>query len=181
MIGVIVSIIALWSVYIVLSARQRRALCPSKPFRSCLIDSFLDLFVLLKLGIFAKPQTYGGAIKAAMKSTKLSDFGHASQAGSLEKYDLVRKVGFPRSGVKYSPIGHIILNETLTRRVEVRLRLVDYIKKNNEVGKIAVKPPIFVIGFPRTGTTFLHEMLGLHETVQSHFSWEQVRQKQNLI
>ena len=36
-----------------------------------------------------------------------------------------------------------------------------------------IRPPIFVIGFPRTGTTFLFELLGLHESVQVHKTWEQ--------
>jgi hypothetical protein len=33
--------------------------------------------------------------------------------------------------------------------------------------------PVFIIGFPRTGTTFLHELLGLHPDVRMHYTWEQ--------
>ena len=39
---------------------------------------------------------------------------------------------------------------------------------------IPVRSPIFVIGFPRTGTTFLHEMLGLHPAVRMHYTHEQM-------
>jgi hypothetical protein len=37
----------------------------------------------------------------------------------------------------------------------------------------SIKSPIFIIGFPRTGTTFLHELLGLHPKVRMHYSWQQ--------
>ena len=56
----------------------------------------------------------------------------------------------------------------------MRLELVDYLKKHPKVEKIAVKNPVFVIGFPRTGTTFLHEILGLHPDVRMHYTWEQI-------
>ena len=38
-----------------------------------------------------------------------------------------------------------------------------------------VKAPVFVIGFTRTGTTFLHELLSLHKSVRSHHTWEQMQ------
>lgn len=47
-------------------------------------------------------------------------------------------------------------------------------KKHPKVEKITVKNPVFVIGFPRTGTTFLHEILGLHPDVRMHYTWEQI-------
>ena len=37
-----------------------------------------------------------------------------------------------------------------------------------------LRGPVFVVGFTRTGTTFLHELLGLHPAVRSHRSWEQM-------
>lgn len=55
-----------------------------------------------------------------------------------------------------------------------RLRFVDYIKRHPRVLSMKMKPPVFVIGFPRTGTTFLFELLGLHESVRVHRTWEQM-------
>ncbi len=46
-------------------------------------------------------------------------------------------------------------------------------KKHPAIKDIKVNSPVFVIGFPRTGTTFLHELLGLHEAVRMHYTWEQ--------
>jgi hypothetical protein len=54
--------------------------------------------------------------------------------------------------------------------------MVDYFKKHPNILKIesnSIKSPIFIIGFPRTGTTFLHELLGLHPKVRMHYSWQQ--------
>jgi hypothetical protein len=54
--------------------------------------------------------------------------------------------------------------------------MVDYFKKHPDISKIesnSIKSPIFIIGFPRTGTTFLHELLGLHPKVRMHYSWQQ--------
>ena len=59
-------------------------------------------------------------------------------------------------------------------RMVYRLQLVDYFKKHPKVSTIKVDEPIFVTGFPRTGTTYLHELLSLHPNVIPHRSWQQV-------
>ena len=61
----------------------------------------------------------------------------------------------------------------LQRRMVVRLRHVEYMKKHSQISSIPVTKPVFVIGFPRTGTTFLHEMLTLNKRVRTHYTWEQ--------
>jgi hypothetical protein len=59
--------------------------------------------------------------------------------------------------------------------MEVRLSMVDYIKQHPKVKDVKFdQSPIYVIGFPRTGTTFLHELLGLHPVVRQHYTWEQI-------
>ncbi|KAJ1442334.1 P-loop containing nucleoside triphosphate hydrolase protein [Ochromonadaceae sp. CCMP2298] len=58
--------------------------------------------------------------------------------------------------------------------MRVRLELFDYLKRHPAVQATDLKNPIFVVGFTRTGTTFLHEMLGLHEGVRMHHTWEQM-------
>jgi len=60
--------------------------------------------------------------------------------------------------------------------METRLRFVDFITRHPQVEQTSLggSEPIFVIGFPRTGTTFLHELLGLHPRVRMHYTWEQI-------
>ena len=54
-------------------------------------------------------------------------------------------------------------------------RFVQYLRRHPGVLQMKVRGPVFVVGFTRTGTTFLHELLGLHPAVRSHVTWEQVR------
>jgi hypothetical protein len=53
--------------------------------------------------------------------------------------------------------------------------IIDYLKKHPKVNNIEFNDaPVFVIGFPRTGTTVLHELLGLHQDVKMHYTYEQI-------
>ncbi|CAM9678123.1 unnamed protein product, partial [Ectocarpus fasciculatus] len=74
---------------------------------------------------------------------------------------------------KYSPLGYIGVQTSMKVRLTCQLRFNDYMKRHPEVKEIKMKDPIFIIGFPRTGTTFLHELLGIHPDVRMHYSWEQ--------
>jgi len=84
-------------------------------------------------------------------------------------------VGLERSRANYSPTGYYLALQTLQRRMETRLQMALFIKKHPTVLDTEFsKSPMFVIGFPRTGTTFLHELLGLHPAVRMHYTWEQM-------
>ena len=94
--------------------------------------------------------------------------------GFMQRYLVTRSEGLRKSGVQYSPLGHLITTNILHQRMCARLQHVDFMKRHPQVGDIPVRSPIFVIGFPRTGTTFLHEMLGLHPAVRMHYTHEQM-------
>ena len=129
------------------------------------------------------------AVVQAIKSTGLSAFActtastkqkqqqqkdDTDKASFIERYSIARQWGLQRSKAKYSPTGYVLALNTLQRRMEDRLRIVDYMNKHPEVRDVKIKPPIFAVGFPRTGTTFLHELLGLHPGVRMHYTWEQM-------
>jgi hypothetical protein len=113
-------------------------------------------------------------MKRAMKSTKLTDFGSTNGNAFISKYTVARKNGLAKSKAKFSPAGHLTIQQSLTQRIEVRLKFMQYIKDHPSILKTQIKPPVFVIGFPRTGTTYLHEILGLHNQVRMHYTWEQL-------
>lgn len=92
----------------------------------------------------------------------------------IKKYTITRDLGLLRSEARYTPLGSYITLISLTERMKTRLGLVDYMKKHNSINTINVGKPVFIIGFPRTGTTFLHELLGLHPNVKMHYTWEQM-------
>lgn len=167
--------------YIVLNAIKRKYFSShAKPLITCFIDAFLSIPFFFKLGAFGRPNDIHEAVVQAIKSTGLSDFVGTSHnietAGFIERYDMSRKLGLERSGAEYSPSGYLLALSTLTRRLEVRLQFVEFLKKHPEISKNTKfhTPPIFTVGFPRTGTTFLHELLGLHSDVKMHYTWEQM-------
>lgn len=53
-----------------------------------------------------------------------------------------------------------------------RLKLIEYLKKAPQVKQIPVRSPVFVMGLPRTGTTYLHRLLSLDPLVRSPLTWE---------
>lgn len=151
----------------------RRKVNSNRPFLACILDTLFDLPAALKIGPWAEPPNVRAAVQLAIKSTNLNDFG-TNDMGFIDRYALAEEVGLKKSGSKFSPAGALIFQPTLAERFAYRLKLVEYFKKHQSIAKIELKNPVFVIGFPRTGTTFLHEMLGLHELVRSHYTWEQM-------
>lgn len=111
-------------------------------------------------------------VRAVMKRFGLSDFG--GEIDDMAKQYDTATLGIARSGVEISPGGYLALQVSMDARIECRLKLVDYIKRHPQISQIPVRRPIFVIGFPRTGTTYMHELLGLHPEGSSHLWWEQM-------
>jgi hypothetical protein len=98
--------------------------------------------------------------KAAIKGAKgLNDFGDTWYE---EAYSKACEMMAKR---KLSPLGQHILFDTMTRRLVARLRCKDEMKKLPAgVLEKPMLPPVFVLGLPRTGTTFLHRLLSLDTT-----------------
>ena len=157
----------------------RKCRQPKKTVLQCLADSLLEVPFRMRLGRFGRPTDIESALLNAMKCTKLSrvclpELGE--DVTFIERYAKTRKMGQQAlNQLEYSPLGHVIVQTSLQRRMEVRLRFVDYLVKHPQISQTKLNAdPIFVIGFPRTGTTFLHELLGLHPGVRMHYTWEQI-------
>jgi len=79
------------------------------------------------------------------------------------------------NGGGYSPIGYASAHDFFLRRLVAKLRIVDHLK-NTEEGKRALKTPVrkplFVVGLPRTGTTFLHRLLAMDPEARAPVTWE---------
>lgn len=152
----------------------RRKKSSSRPLLASILDSICFFPFAFKLGNWSKPNDINFALKEAMRSTGLNDFGSDDISDVASRYDIARRLGLERSKAQYTPAGYFLTQRTLVKRMVVRLKLFNYVKKHPSVNKIEIKKPIFIIGFPRTGTTFLHELLGLHPGVQMHYTWEQI-------
>jgi hypothetical protein len=159
---------------ILLSFIRRISTSPNRPAFTCFMDSLCEPFMFLKVGSWSTAPDVHAAMKIAMKETGLTDWGTKNDFGFSQRYNTVRTIGLKKSKAKYSPVGHYYVLQSLTRRMATRLQFFDYLKKHPQILDIKLRSPVFVIGFPRTGTTFLHEMLGLHEGVRMHYTWEQM-------
>eukprot|EP01039_Chlorochromonas_danica_P004123 gene4123-4519_t len=156
----------------------RKVRSPSRPLLTVFLDTLCDLPHFFSLGPWSRPADIINAVSSAIKETNLTDFGQEEgQEGEvndfIQRYDATRKYGLANSHARYSPAGYLIIQQVFVKKMKERLQLIDYIKHHPSINNIKLKPPVFVIGLTRTGTTFLHEKLGLHESVRVHSTWEQ--------
>jgi hypothetical protein len=152
----------------------RKLRSPSRPFLTVILDTLCEVPSLLKMGLWRSAPDVNHAVSEAIKQTSLTDFGFNDNGAFIQRYDVTRKIGMKKSQACYSPAGHAIIQHTFVKKMKDRLLFVEYIKRHPSLSAIKLRPPIFVIGLTRTGTTFLHEKLGLHEGVRMHHTWEQV-------
>jgi hypothetical protein len=106
--------------------------------------------------------------KNAMEKTGLSDFGGAE---FMENYSNMFNTPSHKKS-QFSNLGYIGAKIEMGLSLERRLKLVQYIKDYPEVLKIPVRTPLFVMGLPRTGTTFLHRLLSLDPDTRAPLMWE---------
>ncbi|MBW4575316.1 MAG: sulfotransferase [Aphanothece sp. CMT-3BRIN-NPC111] len=106
-------------------------------------------------------------LSAAQRQTKLSDWGDESfrvplriLLASLEKE------------ANLSFVGRYLLQQYLIRLLVNRLRIQDDLKRHPEILQVPIVKPLFVIGLPRTGTTFLHNLLSQDPSSRWLHLWE---------
>jgi hypothetical protein len=153
----------------------RMSFSPSKSVVMCILDTLCDIPAWLQIGPWNKNATSLEAIlEAATKSTKLDDFGELSRPLFMKLYTTARAIGVQKSKAISSPFGGLLLNMLMKQRFIGRLKFIDYLKRHPKIEETRLQPPIFITGLTRTGTTFLHDMLGKHPSLRAHYTWEQV-------
>jgi len=105
---------------------------------------------------------------AARRRTRLEDFGDpplepalSILAGSLERE------------ADLHPLGRFLLRIHLIDLLATRLRLAEHWR--HRAGELAARPverPIFITGMPRSGSTFLHELLAVDAGNRAPRVWE---------
>jgi len=108
----------------------------------------------------------GGIIDAARRRVGLSELG---EDGFLEPMD--RLLG-EADRAPLTPLARLILRQGATTAVANRLRIRAYVERHPEVRKIRIERPVFVVGFPRSGTTLLQDLLSLPEECRALRFWE---------
>ncbi len=92
-------------------------------------------------------------LEYARRRSGLHDFGDPA---FLEPMSLVidnaQKLGFTN-------LARVFIRASYIKAVVNRLKLVAELSRNPEISKTPLKRPIFIVGFPRTGTTLLQNLL----------------------
>lgn len=106
-------------------------------------------------------------LTAAQHQTGLSDWGDPSFQQPMR---VVIDEAMKRT--ELTALARIILRQSFIRAVSNRLMAEDWVKRHPHIQQIEVKRPIFVLGFPRTGTTLLQNLLSLQEGRRGLPFWE---------
>jgi hypothetical protein len=103
----------------------------------------------------------------ACSATGLDDLGESSWREAAE-----RIVDGLNDEARLNEIGTIIASSEIADYLTNRLRIVDWIKQNPEITRREIRPPIVVLGLPRTGTTILFDVLAQDPANRVALTWE---------
>ena len=109
-------------------------------------------------------------IRSAIKTAGRSDFGDPYYREGLHR--LVESL---EEDAHLHFLGRLIMRGTTELGLVKRLWLVEARKAFPEVFRQPLRPPLIVIGLPRTGTTFLHRMLAIDPAHRAVPTWELMR------
>ncbi|MCB9663850.1 MAG: sulfotransferase [Alphaproteobacteria bacterium] len=102
----------------------------------------------------------------ARRQTGLSDFGDPGfLEGMRHLLDNVEELGM-------TPLARQVLRGTFLQGLRNRLRYQEHVRKHPDVLTQRVDRPIFVLGFPRSGTTLIQNLLALHDRRRGIPFWE---------
>lgn len=73
-----------------------------------------------------------------------------------------------------APLGRLILHQVAVSAVVHRLRLYRYVAQHPEVRSVPIERPIFIVGFPRSGTTLMQNLLAVNPANRALRFWELV-------
>jgi hypothetical protein len=104
---------------------------------------------------------------AAQRESGLHAFGDESFRDPLR-----RLLASLDEEAELSPLGRLLLRQSLVRALVNRLRLEALGHQHPEIGALPVREPVFILGLQRTGTTLLHRLLTCEPALRPLLSWE---------
>jgi hypothetical protein len=106
-------------------------------------------------------------VESAIGSTGLDDFGPPTWRDGAEV--LVRDLN---ESAELSELGSVIASSEIADYLTNRLRVIDEVKKRPDIVARPIRPPIVVLGLPRTGTTILFDLLSQDPANRVPLTWE---------
>jgi hypothetical protein len=74
--------------------------------------------------------------------------------------------------VRMNTVGRFSVRDDTVRIARTHLRVHRALRDTREVRTTRLPPPVFIIGWPRTGSTFLHQLLGCDPSSRTIPYWE---------
>ena len=140
----------------------------AKPFRPLPIRAMNALGrVLARVGITPISLEPESLLAAASRSEGLSDFGPDSFRPGFEK--LIESL---ERDARLSLFGRFFARRQFLELLGHRLQLVETRKRRPEIAEEVIRPPLFILGLPRTGTTLLYGLLAEDPAHRAPLSWE---------
>jgi len=121
------------------------------------------------LGLFAQPLVAEDLINAARRREGSTDFGEWSFREPLEV--LLRAY---EQESELTAFGRIAVRFDMMRFLCNLLRLREEEHKHPEILEEEIKQPIFILGLPRSGTTFLHNLLAQDPANRFPWCWQTI-------
>ncbi len=106
-------------------------------------------------------------LETACGKTHLEDWGHQSARQALE----VLLESVHREG-KLTYFGRLTLRHFLIAKLCNRLRIIEALKRFPEITRQKIDRPVFITGWYRCGTTYLHNLLATHPELRAPLYWE---------
>ena len=102
----------------------------------------------------------------------LGDLGDEPAGGGQFVEGLTRFLDSLAAEAKLHAIGELIASERALLHTVNRLNYVNDRKRFPEIAQQEIVRPVFIIGFPRTGTTILHDILAQDPDSRAPMTWE---------
>ena len=129
-----------------------------------IVNSLLKIEQKLDLGMSKLDRE--AILKNAIKKTGYKNFGNEKYIEVLDRFvDNINKADI-------TPLSKFSLNFLARKTAMNRLHIENYIEKHPEIEDIPIESPVFVTGFPRTGTTLLQNVLSSGDGYRSLYFWE---------
>ena len=106
----------------------------------------------------------------ACRRTGLTDWGGESFRAGLR---VLLEAG--RQETDLSFLGRVATRGDYLRLLMNRLRIQGALKRNPAILDLPLQQPLFIVGFPRTGSTLLHNLLSLDPQTRVPLMWELLR------
>jgi hypothetical protein len=103
----------------------------------------------------------------AQQATGLVDFGDQSWKEGAE-----RLISDLNERGALTEVGSVIAGSDVVEYLSSRLRVVDWVNRNPSIADADIRPPIVVLGQPRTGTTILFDVLAQDPANRVPLTWE---------